>query len=197
LACMIAAFGQLDGINAVAYYTPRIFAMAGYDEADSLGRTVIIGLTNLTMTLVGLALIDRVGRKALLLVGCVTFVISHSLAAWIFYTNTQGWPVLVALMGIQSSHAYAVGAVIWACINELFPNAVRASGSAVACCVMWVFNLLVSWSFPVIAGLGYAYAVFGFYGSMMVIFFILVWMFLPETMGISLEELQKRLGIED
>ena len=139
---MIAAFGQLDGINAIAYYTPRIFAMAGYSEADSLGRTVIIGLTNLSMTLVGLVLIDRVGRKPLLLVGCVTFVISHALAAWIFYTNTQGWPVLVALMGIQSSHAFSVGAVIWACINELFPNAVRASGSAVACCVMWVFNLL-------------------------------------------------------
>jgi sugar porter (SP) family MFS transporter len=197
LACMIAAFGQLDGINAIAYYTPRIFAMAGYSEADSLGRTVIIGLTNLSMTLVGLVLIDRVGRKALLLVGCVTFVISHALAAWIFYTNTQGWPVLVALMGIQSSHAFSVGAVIWACINELFPNAVRASGSAVACCVMWVFNFFVSWSFPVIAGAGYAYAAFGFYGSMMVIFFVLLWQFLPETMGISLEELQKRLGIED
>jgi len=194
---MIAAFGQLDGINSVTYYTPRIFGMAGYSETDSLRQTVLVGLTNLIMTFVALALIDRIGRKALLMAGCVTFVFFHSLAAWVFYTNTQGWPVMVALMGIIGSHAFSVGGVIWACINELFPNAVRASGSAVACCVMWVFNMFVSGSFPGIAGAGYAYAAFAFYGCMMVIFFILLWRFLPETMGISLEELQKRLGIED
>jgi sugar porter (SP) family MFS transporter len=197
LACMIAAFGQLDGINSVTYYTPRIFAMAGYNEADSLRQTVLVGVTNLIMTFVALALIDRVGRKALLMAGCISFVFFHSLAAWVFYTQAQGWLVMVALMGIIGSHAFSVGGVIWACINELFPNAVRASGSAVACCVMWVFNMFVSGSFPGIAGAGYAYAAFAFYGCMMVIFFILLWRFLPETMGISLEELQKRLGIED
>ena len=162
LACMIGAFNQLDGINAVIYYTADIFRMAGSDKASALMQSVIIGVTNLVMTLVAMALIDRVGRKALLLVGSVTFVISHVLAAWVFATHAQGWIVLVAMMGIVGSHAYSQGAVVWVIINELLPNAVRASGSAVACFLIWVLCAGVSWSFPVVAATSGAYA-FGFF----------------------------------
>jgi sugar porter (SP) family MFS transporter len=196
LACMIAAFNQLDGINAVLYYASEIFRMAGADKASALMQSVIIGFTNLVMTILAMALIDLVGRKALLLVGSVTFVMSHVLAAWVFATHAQGWIVIAAMMGIVGSHAYSQGAVVWVIINELLPNAVRASGSAVVTCLVWVLCLGVSWSFPVVAAKSGAYA-FGFFALMMVLQFVLVLKFLPETKGVSLEELQKRLGVAD
>jgi len=196
LACMIGAFNQLDGINAVIYYTADIFRMAGADKASALMQSVIVGLTNLAMTVVAMALIDRVGRKALLLVGSVTFVMSHALAAWVFATHAQGWIVIAAMMGVVGSHAYSQGAVVWVIINELLPNAVRASGAAVVCFLIWVLCAGVSWSFPVVAGASGAYA-FGFFALMMVLQFFLVLKFLPETKGISLEQLQRRLGVAD
>jgi sugar porter (SP) family MFS transporter len=196
LALMIGAFNQLDGINAVIYYTADIFRMAGADRASSLMQSVIIGFTNLIMTIGAMAIIDRVGRKALLLVGSVTFVISHVLAAWVFATHAQGWVVMAALIGIVGSHAYSQGAVVWVVINELLPNAVRASGSALACFLIWVLCFGVSWSFPVVAAKSGAYA-FGFFALMMVLQFFMVLVFLPETKGVSLEELQKRLGVVD
>jgi sugar porter (SP) family MFS transporter len=193
LACMIAAFNQLDGINAVTYYTADIFRMTGSDKNSALMLSVMVGATNLVMTLVAMALIDRVGRKALLLAGSITFMISHLLAAWVFQTHAQGWVVLAAMMGIVGSHAYSQGAVVWVCINEVLPNAVRASGSAAACILLWVLDLGVSWSFPVVAGASAAYA-FGFFAAMMAAQFVLVLLFFPETKGLSLEELQQRLG---
>ena len=194
LACMIAAFNQLDGINAVLYYSADIFRMAGATQTGALMQSVIVGMTNLVMTVVAMALIDRVGRKALLLVGSVTFVMSHVLAAWVFKTHAQGWIVIAAMMGVVGSHAYSQGAVVWVMINELLPNAVRASGSAAVTCLVWVLCLAVSWSFPVVAAKSGAYA-FGFFAVMMVLQFILVLKYLPETKGISLEELQSRLGV--
>jgi len=196
LALMIGAFNQLDGINAVIYYTADIFRMAGADRASSLMQSVVIGVFNLVITIGAMAIIDKVGRKALLLVGSVTFFFSHVLAAWVFATHAQGWIVIVALIGIVGSHAYSQGAVVWVIINELLPNAVRASGSALACFLIWVLCAGVSWSFPVVAKTSGAYA-FGFFAVMMVVQFFMVWAFLPETKGVSLEELQKRLGVKD
>jgi SP family xylose:H+ symportor-like MFS transporter len=196
LVCMIAAFNQLDGINAVIYYTADIFRMAGADQAGALAQSVIVGLTNLTMTIVAMFLIDRVGRKALLLVGSVTFVLSHALAAWCFATQAQGWIVIAAMMGVVGSHAYSQGAVVWVIINELLPNAVRASGSAVACTLMWVLCAGISWTFPVVAAKSGAYA-FGFFAVMMVLQFFIVLRYLPESKGITLEALQKQLGVND
>jgi MFS family permease len=194
LACMIGAFNQLDGINAVIYYTADIFRMAGADETSALMQSVIVGLTNLVLTLVAMAVIDRVGRKALLLLGSVTFVMSHALAAWVFATHAQGWIVILAMMGVVGSHAYSQGAVVWVIINELLPNAVRASGSAIVCFLIWVLCSCVSWTFPVVAAKSGSYA-FGFFALMMVLQFVLVFRYLPETKGVSLEELQKRLGV--
>jgi len=196
LAGMIAAFNQLDGINAVIYYTADIFRMAGADKASALMQSVIIGLTNLVMTVLAMLLIDRVGRKSLLLAGSVTFILSHSLAAWVFHTHAQGWIVIVAMMGIVGSHAYSQGAVVWVVINELLPNAIRASGSAAACFLIWLLCIGVSWAFPVMAKNSGASA-FAFFAAMMVVQFVLVLKYLPETKGVSLEELQKRLGVED
>jgi sugar porter (SP) family MFS transporter len=192
LACMVAAFNQLDGINAVIYYTADIFRMAGADRASALMQSVVVGLTNLVMTLVGMLLIDRVGRRALLLAGSVTFVASHALAAYVFFTGAHGWIVMAAMMGIVGSHAYSQGAVMWVVINELLPNAVRAPGSAAACFLVWVLCAGVSWSFPVVAGVSGGYA-FAFFAAMMVLQFVLVLKYLPETKGVSLEALQQQL----
>jgi sugar porter (SP) family MFS transporter len=193
LVGMIAAFNQLDGINAVIYYTTDIFRMAGADKAGALMQSVIIGLTNLVMTILAMVLIDRVGRKSLLLAGSVTFVLSHALAAWVFHTHAQGWIVIVALMGIVGSHAYSQGAVVWVIINELLPNTIRASGSAAACFLIWLLCIGVSWTFPVLARNSGAPA-FAFFAVMMLVQFVLVLKYLPETKGASLEELQTRLG---
>jgi MFS family permease len=192
LACMIGAFNQLDGINAVIYYTADIFKMAGADQASALMQSVIVGLTNLVMTLVAMALIDLVGRKVLLLVGSVTFVLSHALAAWVFQTHAHGWIVIAAMMGVVGSHAYSQGAVVWVIINELLPNAVRAAGSAIVCFLIWVLCACVSWSFPIVAAKSGTYA-FGFFAVMMVVQFSLVLKYLPETKGASLEQLQMTL----
>lgn len=190
LAAMMASFNQLDGINAVIYYTADIFRMAGATSTDALMQSVIVGLTNLVMTIVGMALVDRVGRKALLLVGSVTFIFSHVLAAWVFAYHIQGWIVIAAMMGVVGSHAYSQGAVIWTVINELLPNAIRASGSAFVCFLMWLLCGIIGWVFPIIAHSSGALA-FGFFAFMMVLQFIVVAKYLPETKGVSLEELQK------
>lgn len=196
LACMIAVFAQFDGINAVIYYTADIFRMAGASNTSALMQSVIVGLTNLGLTFVAMALIDRAGRKPLLLVGAVTFVLSHALAVWVFARHIHGWIVLVAMMGIVGSHAYSMGGVLWVILNELLPNAVRASGSALATCVNWTTGTLIAWLFPVVAARSGAYT-FGFFGLMMAVFFVLVLKYLPETKGVSLEELQQRFGVED
>lgn len=193
LAAMIAAFNQLDGINAIIYYTADIFRMAGADKTSALMQSVIVGLTNLIMTLIAMAVIDKVGRKSLLLVGSVTFVISHLLAAWVFQTHAQGWIVIAALMGIVGSHAYSQGAVVWVIINELLPNTIRAAGSAVITFLLWLLDIAVTWSFPPLAARSGA-AVFVFFAAMMVLQFFLVLKYLPETKGVSLEELQTRLA---
>jgi len=195
-AFAIAAFNQLDGISAVIYYTADIFRMAGASKTSALSQSVIIGFTNLVLTLVAMALIDRVGRKALLLVGSVTFVFSHLLAAWVFYTHAQGLIVIVAMMGVVGSHSYSQGAVVWVYINEILPNAIRASGSAAVCFSLWVICAAVSWMFPVLVGIS-AFAPFLFFGAMMVAQFVFVWIALPETKGKSLEELQRHLCIQD
>jgi len=193
LAAMIAAFNQLDGINAVIYYTAKIFREAGASESSALMLSVGVGLTNLVMTLVAMMLIDRVGRKSLLLVGSVTFVMSHLLAAWVFSTSAPRWMVMVALMGIVGSHAYSQGAVVWVIINELLPNAIRGAGSAVICTLLWLLDIAVTWSFPPLVRYSGA-LVFVFFAVMMVLQFFMVLKYLPETKGVSLEELQTQLS---
>lgn len=192
LVFMIGAFNQLDGINAILYYVTDIFRLAGFGGTDAFKQSIIVGLVNLVMTIVGMALIDRIGRKPLLLVGSVTFVLSHALAAWAFMTGHTGWIVVLAAVGIVGSHAFSQGAVVWVCINELLPNSIRAAGSSAACFLIWGLAIAVSFAFPVVIG-KWGGSVFLFFAAMMVLQFILVWLFLPETRGRSLEEIEREL----
>jgi len=194
LAIAIAAFNQLSGINALIYYTRRIFEMAGADGTSALLQSVIIGGTNLIMTLLALLVIDRLGRKKLMLTGSIGYIVSLSATAIAFYTNATGPIILVSLVVFIASHAFGQGAVIWVFIGEIFPNALRARGQALGSFTHWIMAAVISLTFPMIAEISGAH-IFAFYGLCMVGQLIWVLTTMPETKGVPLEEIEKTLGI--
>jgi sugar porter (SP) family MFS transporter len=195
LALMVATFNQLSGINALIYYTADIFAMAGAGRASALGQSVTIGVTNLVFTVLAMSVIDRVGRKRLLLVGSLGLAACLFVAAYAFAYQIGGALLLGSLIGYIAFFAFSQGAVIWVYLAEIFPNRVRARGQALGSFTHWVWAAAVSWTFPVVAESsgGLAFAVFG---AMMLLLFVMVLIFLPETKGVSLEEIQRGFGIE-
>jgi sugar porter (SP) family MFS transporter len=195
LALMVATFNQLSGINALIYYTADIFAMAGAGRASALWQSVIIGVTNLVFTLLAMTVIDRAGRRRLLLVGSAGLAVFLFVAAWAFERKIGGALLLGSLIGYIACFAFSQGAVIWVYLAEIFPNRVRARGQALGSFTHWFWAAAVSWSFPVVAEASGGLA-FAFFGAMMVLQFVMVLVFLPETKGVSLEEIQRRLGIE-
>jgi sugar porter (SP) family MFS transporter len=201
LAVLIAMFNQLSGINAVLYYAPQVFKMAGASENTALMQTVAVGGTNLIVTMLAMTVIDYFGRRALMLVGSVGYIISLGTVAWAFYTYgtqftaTGSVIILGALMLFIASHAFGQGAVIWVFIGEIFPNRVRARGQALGSFTHWFMCALISWTFPVIADISGGHA-FAFFAAMMVLQLLWVLFLMPETKGIPLEEIQRKLGIE-
>lgn len=195
LAVAIAMFNQLSGINALIYYTKDIFQMAGYDAENALLQSVIIGFTNLVFTMAALSVIDHFGRKKLMLVGSIGYILSLSAAAYSFYTGTGGKLLLISLIVFIASHAFGQGAVIWVFISEIFPNRVRARGQALGSFTHWIMAAAISWTFPMIAAKSGGHT-FAFYALCMVGQLIWVLMIMPETKGISLEKIQQKLGIK-
>jgi sugar porter (SP) family MFS transporter len=195
LALMVATFNQLSGINALIYYTADIFAMAGAGRTSALWQSVIIGLTNLVFTLAAMSVIDRVGRKRLLLVGSIGLALCLFVAAWALETRAGGLLVLASLIGYIASFAFSQGAVIWVYLAEIFPNRVRARGQALGSFTHWAWAAAVSWTFPIVADAsgGLPFLVFG---VLMLVQFVAVLVLLPETKGVSLEAIQRDLGIE-
>jgi sugar porter (SP) family MFS transporter len=195
LAVAIAAFNQLSGINALIYYTAFIFKMAGYGATDALLQSVIIGFTNLIFTIAAMAIIDQFGRRNLMLIGSIGYILSLSAAAYSFYSGTGGKMLLGSLIVFIASHAFGQGAVIWVFIGEVFPNRVRARGQALGSFTHWVMAALISWTFPIIAAQSGGHA-FAFYAVCCVGQLLWVIFIMPETKGISLEKIQMKLGIE-
>lgn len=195
LAVAIAAFNQLSGINALIYYTSHIFRMAGYGSADALLQSVIIGFTNLVFTMAAMSVIDHFGRRKLMLVGSVGYIVSLTAAAYSFYSGTGGKLLLASLIVFIASHAFGQGAVIWVFIGEVFPNRVRARGQALGSFVHWIMAALISWTFPMIAAQSGGHA-FAFYALCCVGQLLWVILIMPETKGISLEKIQQKLGID-
>jgi sugar porter (SP) family MFS transporter len=195
LAIMIASFNQLAGINALIYYTADIFKMAGAERAGALLQSVVIGATNLAFTVIAMSVIDRFGRKRLLLVGAVGLAACLGLTAYAFSQGIGGLVVLVCLIGYIAFFAFSQGSVIWVYISEIFPNRVRARGQALGSFTHWFWAAIVSWTFPVVAEASGA-AAFAFFAAMMVLQFVLVKRYLPETKGASLEQIQRTLGID-
>ena len=195
LAVLIATFNQLSGINALLYYSKRIFEMAGASADFARLQSVIVGGTNLVFTMLAMAVIDHFGRKKLMLVGSIGYIISLSTVAWAFYTERGGMIVLVSFMLFIAAHAFGQGAVIWVFISEIFPNRVRAKGQALGSFTHWFMCAAVAWTFPMLAAKTGAH-VFAFYAGMMVLQLIWVIFMMPETKGVPLEHIQKKLGIK-
>ncbi len=198
LAIMVAAFNQLSGINVIMYYAPRIFEMTGLASDTALLQTVAVGATNLIFTIIAMTVIDKFGRKTLLLIGSVGLTFFMGMVGRAFILESfNGYAVLVYLIGYIAFFAFSQGAVIWVFLAEIFPNMVRAKGQALGSFTHWVGAALVSWTFPIIAnlpGIGGGGA-FIFFSLMMILQFFMVWKWLPETKGKSLEQIQKELGI--
>lgn len=195
LAFLVGAFNQLAGINGLLYYLNDIFSLAGFDKGSGDFGAVCVGATNLVFTLLAMTVIDRFGRKFLLLVGSVGTAACLLGVAWIFYSNTSQSLLIWFLIGYIAFFAFSQGAVIWVYISEVFPTAVRAKGQSLGSFTHWFFCALVSFSFPIFAEWSRTVP-FVFFAAMMVLQFFVVLFIFPETKNVPLEEMQKKLKIK-
>ncbi len=196
LAVAVAMFNQLSGINAVMYYAPKIFSMAGAGQDSALLQSIVIGGVLLAFTIAAMFVIDRFGRRILILIGSVGTAACLGIVAQAFSQSDGqdgGLLVLAGLIGFIAFFAFSQGAVIWVFISEIFPNTVRAKGQALGSFTHWFTAALVSWTFPMVAEISGAWA-FGFFGLMMVLQFVFAWKIMPETKGGSLEDIERRLA---
>ena len=194
LAFLVAFFNQLSGINAILYFAPRIFAMTGLAPQAALLQSVGIGVTNLLFTFVGLWLIDRLGRRTLLLIGSVGYIVSLRACSWAFFTQHEAI-VPACIFAFIAAHAVGQGTVIWVLISEIFPNRYRAAGQSLGSGTHWVFAALLTTVFPVMVSAVQPGAIFLFFCGMMTLQLIWVLTMVPETKGVPLEEIQHRLGL--
>jgi sugar porter (SP) family MFS transporter len=194
LAVTVGMFNQLSGINAILYYLNDIFAHAGFSKVSGSLQAVAVGGTNLLFTVIAMSVIDKIGRKILLLVGAVGMAACLAGVAVIFFTGQHQSLLLGLLIGYIACFAFSQGAVIWVYLAEVFPNAVRAKGQSLGSFSHWFMNALISGTFPLLAASSGGYP-FLFFAAMMVLQFFVVLFVYPETKGLSLEQMQKKLGI--
>lgn len=192
LAFLFAFFNQMSGINAIIYYAPRIYELTGLGKESALLSTAGIGIANLLFTLLGWYLIDRVGRRILMYIGSIGYIITLSLIAYAFYTESYTF-VPIYIFAFIASHAIGQGSVIWVFISEIFPNSVRASGMAWGSLTHWVFAALVANFFPLFTESYGGTLIFGFFAVMMVAQLAYVTFMMPETKGANLEDIEKQV----
>jgi sugar porter (SP) family MFS transporter len=197
LAFLIAFFNQLSGINFLLYYAPEILEKAGIN--NGLLASILIGFANLVFTIIGMQLIDKLGRRQLLIIGSIGYIVSLLTVAWAFKTGASDVILLTFIVVFVASHAIGQGAVIWVFISEIFPNQVRAQGNSFGCGVHWVLAALITLLTPVFldekAGVfkDNPWPIFAFFAGMMVLQLLFALFLMPETKGLSLEELKKKL----
>jgi sugar porter (SP) family MFS transporter len=194
LSFLFSFFNQLSGINAVLYYAPRIFEKAHLDKSSALLQSAGIGLANLIFTLVGWYLIDRVGRKILMYIGSVGYIISLGLISYSFFSQSFEW-VPIYIFAFIAAHAIGQGSVIWVFISEIFPNSVRASGMAWGSLTHWILAALITNFFPIFTNQFGETSIFLFFAVMMLAQLAYVKFMMPETKGATLEELEKQIII--
>lgn len=200
LAFLLAVFNQLSGINFILYYAPELLEMAGLAAKDSLFNSISIGGINLIFTMLGLYYIDRLGRRTLMLIGSIGYILSLSMTAYSFYAGVNPTYLLSFILVFIASHAIGQGAVIWVFISEIFPNKVRAAGQALGTGTHWVFAALITLLTPVFIDSKEGifgdnpWPVFAFFAVMMVLQLLFVLKLMPETKGKTLEELSKELS---
>ncbi len=194
LAVSIGMFNQLSGINAILYYLNDIFERAGFNKVSGDLQAVAVGATNLMATMLAMSIIDRVGRKTLLLVGSIGTAVCMAGVAFIFYAHKYDQALVWLLIGYVGFFAFSQGAVIWVYLSEVFPNRVRAKGQSLGSFSHWAMNALISGIFPYMAASSGSVP-FMFFAVMMVIQFFVVLFIYPETKGVTLEEMQHKMGI--
>jgi sugar porter (SP) family MFS transporter len=194
LAVVLAMFNQLAGINAIMYYAPRIFELTGLGKDASLLQSASIGLTNMVFTLLAISVIDKFGRKTLMIIGSVGMIVALGLVSYTFFVQDfGGLNVMIYLIGFIAFFAFSQGSVIWVFISEIFPNQVRSKGQTLGSFTHWIMAALISWAFPIFVARsadGGAYA-FAFFSAMMVLQLFFAWRLMPETKGRSLEQIQQ------
>ena len=202
LAVAIAAFNQLSGINAILYYANDIFRMAGAGDNSAALQSVVVGLVNLVTTMAALTVIDRIGRRKLMIVGSIGYLVSLGALALVFtlydgqFSGASSVMVLAALVVFIAAHAFGQGSVIWVFISEIFPNRIRARGQSLGSLTHWVFAAVVSWAFPGIAALLGGGAAFALFFVCMIGQLVWVLRVMPETKNVPLEEMEQNLGIQ-
>lgn len=190
LVFLLATFNQLSGINAIIYFAPRVFEMAGIGKDTAFLSTAGIGVVNLAFTIIGWSLIDRFGRRTLMFIGSIGYIVSLGLIAVSFNSGATQFITYYVFLFI-AAHAIGQGAVIWVFISEIFPNSVRAAGTSFGCLTHWAWAAVVAQTFPFFAtNVGGSY-IFGFFCLMMVLQLLFVWKMMPETKGIALEDMDK------
>ena len=201
LAVAIAAFNQLSGINAILYYAPNIFKMAGFGKDSALLSSMGVGGVMFLFTIAALLVMDSMGRKKIMIIGSIGYIISLGAIAWTFLTNDPdnfskegSITVLIGLLVFVAAHGFGQGSVIWVYLSEIFPNKVRGRGQSLGTSVHWILAAITSWTFPFLTEIwgGYTFVVFTFF---MVLQLIWVLTIMPETKGISLEDMERKLGI--
>ncbi len=193
LTITLAAFNQLSGINAVLYYLNDIFVSAGFSRLSGALQAVAVGAVNLAATLLAMTLIDLIGRKALLLIGCVGMTLGLSSIAAVFVTGRWHGDLIFIVTGYTASYALSSGSVLWVYMSEIFPTRVRAKGQALGSTVVWITNGVVSLLFPILAA-KLPSLPFLFFAIAMEVQFFVTLLYFPETKGLSLEELQEKLS---
>jgi len=194
LAVSIGLFNQLSGINAILYYSNYIFASAGFSSNSAALQTVGVGFVNLLATTLGMSLVDKLGRKTLLLIGALGMTVALAGVAVVFHTQTHGGLLVWLLVMFIIFFAISQGSVIWVYIAEVFPSRVRSKGQSVGSSSHWIMNAIIAGVFPLIAARSQA-APFAFFAAMMLLQFIVVLLLYPETKGHSLEAIQAQFGI--
>jgi sugar porter (SP) family MFS transporter len=198
-AVLLAMFNQLSGINAILYYAPRIFEMAGFSKSASFSQPIYIGAANLFFTLLAMTVIDKFGRKKLLIIGSLGMIVFLGLTARAFQDNLSGNShLLLYLIGFIGFFAFSQGAVIWVFISEIFPNSVRSQGGSLGSFTHWIMAWIITTIFPDIVegNKNGGFYSFVFFTIMMLVQLIFIWRVMPETKGRTLEEIQQDLGIK-
>jgi sugar porter (SP) family MFS transporter len=194
LAVTVGMFNQLSGINAILYYLNDIFAQAGFSKLSGNLQAVAVGATNLLFTIIAMSVIDKIGRKLLLLIGAIGMAACMGGVAAVFFSGAHRERLLWLLIAYIACFAFSQGAVIWVYLAEVFPNNVRAKGQSLGSFSHWLMNALISLVFPVLAASSGGYP-FAFFSAMMVVQFFVVWLVYPETKELTLEEMQSKMGI--
>ena len=195
IGIFVGMFNQFTGINVVMYYSSNIFIAAGFSTGSALAQSVMVGFTNLIFTIIAMLLIDKIGRKIMLLIGAVGMSLFLALFSYFYLYQIEGYILIILLLGFVAFFAFSQGAVIWVLLAEMYPNNIRARGSSIASFSLWSFNTLTAFLFPIVAATfagsnGIAYA-FMFYAVMTIISFLFFKKFLIETKGKTLEEIEK------